>query len=392
MNQKIQFFKKRDLAIEVIKEVIDKKVKKLSKIQLKKQQKIITISSDGINAKYPAYETMISSTKTIIAVSNFNINPDLFYKYVPITPYIVIPKKRGRKTKGVVVNLNEDIPKGSIISAINANNTLRGIKLKNKKKDETKKGKDFFRHSVSIIIMMDSFKSINTKVSHHGKFQLTGCKTKQQAIDTVNYIISYIKKIEELTGEQIITLKSQIDEDENNNLIFGENEPQIIFNTVMKNFDFNIGFKISRDDLNSFINSSENETDFYSIYEADSNNECNIKHKASNPYHELLTRIIIKDRIKDRVKDEKEINKPFLIDPLIYNVDYVPFERFISFLTDEDKKKLEKKMKNKFHTFMVFHSGSIILSGSGKELETLYNKFMKLIILNRKKFEEKLDI
>ena len=37
--------------------------------------------------------------------------------------------------------------------------------------------------------MMDSFKSINTKVSHHGKFQLTGCKTKQQAIDTVNYII-----------------------------------------------------------------------------------------------------------------------------------------------------------------------------------------------------------
>ena len=32
---------------------------------------------------------------------------------------------------------------------------------------------------------------------------------------------------------------------------------------------------------------------FYSIYEADSNNECNIKHKASNPYHEFLSRIII---------------------------------------------------------------------------------------------------
>ena len=41
---------------------------------------------------------------------------------------------------------------------------------------------------------------------------------------------------------------------------------------------------------------------------------------------------------------------------------------------------------------MVFHSGSIILSGSGKELETLYNNFMTLIILNRNKFEEKLDI
>ena len=55
-NPKIQFFRKRDYAKEVIKEIIDKKVKKLSKIQLKKQQKIIITSSDGINVKYPSYE------------------------------------------------------------------------------------------------------------------------------------------------------------------------------------------------------------------------------------------------------------------------------------------------------------------------------------------------
>jgi len=275
---KTQFHKKRNLVNDVINESIErkktqiKKEKPLTKLQLKKQKKIIITSSDGVNVKYPAYNTMIASTKTIIAVSNFNINLDAFYKYVPITPYIVIPKKRGRKTKGSNTNLNENIPRGSIISAVNANNILKGVKLKNKKIDETKKGKDFFRHSVSIVIMMDSFKSVNTKVSHHGKFQLTGCKTKQQAIDSVNFIFSYIKRIEELTGEQIITLKSQIEEDENNNLIFGENEPQIIFNTVMKNYDFNLGFKISRDDLDSFINSKDNETGFYSIYEADSNN------------------------------------------------------------------------------------------------------------------------
>jgi TATA-box binding protein (TBP) (component of TFIID and TFIIIB) len=394
---KTQFHKKRNLVNDVINESIErkktqiKKEKPLTKLQLKKQKKIIITSSDGVNVKYPAYNTMIASTKTIIAVSNFNINLDAFYKYVPITPYIVIPKKRGRKTKGSNTNLNENIPRGSIISAVNANNILKGVKLKNKKIDETKKGKDFFRHSVSIVIMMDSFKSVNTKVSHHGKFQLTGCKTKQQAIDSVNFIFSYIKRIEELTGEQIITLKTQIEEDENNNLIFGENEPQIIFNTVMKNYDFNLGFKISRDDLDSFINSKDNETGFYSIYEADSNNECNIKHKATEPYHKFLTRIIMSDKMKENEK-EIIIDKPFLINELIHRLDYVPFDRFVAFLTEKDKVILEKKIKEKQHTFMAFHSGSIILSGSGKELETLYDKFMKLIILNRYRFEEKLDV
>lgn len=376
---------KRELVNTVINEVIEKK---LTKAQLKKQKKIIQTSVENDIAKFPLYNSMEISTKTIIAVSNFNINIDLFYKYVPITPYIVIPKKRGRKTKGIVINLNEDIPKGSIISAINVNNILRGIKIKTKKPKEEKKGKDFFRHSVSIITMMSSNKSVNTKVSHHGKFQLTGCKSKQHAMCAVNYIYSYMKKIEELTGEQIITLKTVIDEDDNNNIIFSENEPQIIFNTVMKNFDFNIGFKICRENLDEFFNSFENESQFYSIYEADTNNECNIKHKATNPYNEFLSRMVMTEQVE---KNNISIENSFLINPIIHTVDYVPFDRFISFLTEKDKKELEKKIKKKQHSFMVFHSGSIILSGSGKELEELYNKFMSLMILNRDKFEEKLD-
>lgn len=386
LNQKKPFHAKRELVDIVINEVIEKK---MTKSQLKKQKKIIQTSIENDIAKFPLYSSMEISTKTIIAVSNFNINIDLFYKYVPITPYIVIPKKRGRKTKGIVVNLNEDIPKGSIISAINVNNTLRGVKIKTKKPVEEKKGKDFFRHSVSIITMLNSSKSINTKVSHHGKFQLTGCKSKQHAICAVNYIYSYMKKIEELTGEEIITLKTLIEEDENNNIIFSENEPQIIFNTVMKNFDFNIGYKICREKLDEFFNDPENDTQFYSIYEADTNNECNIKHKATNPYNEFLTRIVMSENIE---KNEIQIDHSFLINPIIHLVDHVPFDRFVSFLTEKDKKELQKKIKKKQHSFMVFHSGSIILSGSGKELEELYNKFMSLFILNKDKFEEKLDL
>ena len=87
--------------------------------------------------------TMISSTKTIIAVSNFNINLDFFINMFLLLLILLFLKKGEERQKDDIVNLNEDIPKGSIISAINANNTLRGIKLKIRKKMKLKRERIF---------------------------------------------------------------------------------------------------------------------------------------------------------------------------------------------------------------------------------------------------------
>jgi hypothetical protein len=45
------------------------------------------------------YEDIESSTITVISVSNLTINLNNLYKYLPITDYVIIPKKRGRKKK-----------------------------------------------------------------------------------------------------------------------------------------------------------------------------------------------------------------------------------------------------------------------------------------------------
>lgn len=394
---------KKDLINNVINDVIEKKKiadensilskilnkakniehkRKLTKLDIKKQKKIITTSINGDNVLFPLYNTLVASTKTIIAVSNFTINLDVFYTYVPITPYVVIPKKRGRKSKTNTINVNENISKGLIISVIDANNKLRGVKLKNKKKEESKKNRDFFRHSVSVVMVIENTnkpKFINTKISKHGKFQLTGCKYKSQAIETVNYLYSYMRKIEKETGEKIIEFKnsSTTDKEIKNDI------PRIIFNTVMKNFDFNLGFKISRENLHLFVNGKQHFTNFYSIYEESDNNECNIKHKANNPYNEFLTRITINDNIE---------NTSLSIYPFKYTIDQVPFLEYNLSLDQKEQLMLKKKIDKKQHTFMVFHSGSIIVSGSGKELEEIYNKFMTLILQNKHLFQEKLDI
>ena len=56
------------------------------------------------------------STKTFTAMTNLQINIKELFEYLPITPYMVIPKKRGRKKKGEQIVTNQDINWGSIIT------------------------------------------------------------------------------------------------------------------------------------------------------------------------------------------------------------------------------------------------------------------------------------
>ena len=86
------------------------------------------------------------STRTIIVATNTIINIENLYDNLPITPYTVIRKKRGRKKKDVIEDIHNTVPSGSIIS-IKYQDKLRGVELKPKKK-KTK----FFRNAVTIII------------------------------------------------------------------------------------------------------------------------------------------------------------------------------------------------------------------------------------------------
>ena len=49
--------------------------------------------------KFPEFDDIKVSTKTIIAKTNMTIDLRKLFDYLPITNYIVFPKKRGRKKK-----------------------------------------------------------------------------------------------------------------------------------------------------------------------------------------------------------------------------------------------------------------------------------------------------
>ena len=283
------------------------------------------------------------STRTIIVSTNTNINIENLYENLPITPYTVVRKKRGRKKKDVIEDINNSVPSGSIIS-VKYQDRLRGVELKPKKK-QTK----YFRNAVTIIMSIDN-KFINLKVSTNGKFQVTGCKyfehCKKSIINVFDIIIDkidvYLNKYEKYVD--------------------------ILFNNVMTNKDFSMGFQVNREVLDNIINS---QTPYNSLLET------------SFGYTGINLKMVLKKDIERNFKCLK-IN----IDTKEKEEYILTYEKYFSKLTE---KEITKEQKKRHITFLIFQSGNVIMSGINEILmEYYYNEFYKIIEQNYDNIKEKL--
>ena len=304
--------------------------------------------------KYKKFNDVPISTQTIISVSNLKFNLNLMYNYLPITEYIILKKKRGRKKKIEVVNPNQNIAPGSIISIQNKTN-IRGSILKESKKEN----KTYFLNSITIVMVLENGKLINSKISQNGKLQITGCKNMNQCVEMIRYLFKHIKEIEIQIGQSMFALKYGSKSTNRN--------PTFIFNVVMKNIDFKVNFNINREKLNQYMNDN---TEFCSLFESSVNTGVNIK-------------------IKSNVSYENNLDSIEIMPDLTVQKNVVPFSSYTSYLDEKEKKKENKK--EKYHTFLVFHSGSIIQSGSGPEMGNVYTKFVTILNKYRKEFEEILN-
>jgi len=299
------------------------------------------------------FSQLTYSTKTIIAVTNMQINLDLFYQYIPIVDYSFPKKKRGRKKDGeiqaVVTNKLDFFPIGTII-ALKNKKTIRGELPKKRQATAT----TFFRNSVTIQMKIDNNnKFVNGKVCSNGKFQITGCSHEKYAYQFIYHLYERMKETSTQIGEDIFTIHK--------NNIFNSTLPMAIINVVMKNINFKLGFHINRERLDEYIRTH---TEYYSLFLSDLHTCVNIKMKSEKHSEEKLDLVTLKG------PDTFEIEK---IDYTVYSLHY-----------DHNK----KNDKNKYHTFLVFYSGSVILSSSGPETEMVYNKFIQIIKDNMEHLRE----
>jgi TATA-box binding protein (TBP) (component of TFIID and TFIIIB) len=270
------------------------------------------------------YDSIKVSTKTIIGVSNIQIDIQKIYLNFPI---------------GVIEN-------NVSIQTIYYGGERRGMIV-----DEKKKKKKSFRNAVNVIAMLGVNKKINFKVSKNGKFQLTGCKSEDQAVKIVSY---FIEKL-------IHTCKNYVS-------ITSGNSIKVYFQTVMTNIDFSIGFFINRQKLDNLMNK---DTVYHSLLETSCGyTGVNIKFLLDMKWWDLEVPSISCDNV-----GEAEMKWDYRMMPL----------------SEMTEIPMDKKQKKKYNTFLVFHSGNIIMSGMMRDtMKKDFDTFVHLLQKWKPEIEEKI--
>ena len=328
------------------------------------------IRSDGSVQPFHELQT---STCTAVVGTNCRVDLPLLFAYAPITDYKPRKKRRGRKKRNTTEKPAPKMPLGSVIKIQHESN-IRGYTESSSsttnraatggegaagdtsdteiKEEQFKSNrKNYFLHCVSLKIFVDErdenpHKSV--KVYRNGKLHITGCKNIDQLQLTVRLVFDLFLQIETYIGQPIV--------------FCSDPTFRAVFDIVMQNIDFYIGFSISRHKLDAYI---REHTDYISMFDSAQCSHDNIKipnedreDMLSCMEYNRETRTIVKSTVhRDTVAhyfNQKNTTKP------------------------------------KEHTFLVFATGMIIfISAPGKSRAEVFYKMIKLLIENRAHFEER---
>jgi len=281
---------------------------------------------------FPEFDSLEVSTKTYTALPNFKINLLKLFDIIPITPYTVIKKKRGRKPKCDEKDPNSSIKSGSFIS-VKFKDKIRGINLKN--------GDSCMRNSMAMDIIFD--KRINFKIYCNGTFQLTGCKTYRHTVMCIERIWEIIKDVPDIY---------EIPQGE---------LPEAIIVPAMRNVDFELGFKVDREKM---------------MYEKKNFSAARCHLDVNCTYTGITVKIPLQ---RDILSLETLVIK---YQPTgEWTTEKSTYSEYIKKLP---KKSMQEKMKKKrFNTFFVFYSGSTVMTGPCREfMREDYYTFTELIKSN----------
>lgn len=290
------------------------------------------------------FEDITVSTKTFTAATNVLIDLEKLFDHLDVTMYYpFIGLKKIQDVDYMYPDMN--IQNGDIIT-LKFRRLLKGIDLKKRKNQHNIPFRNSF---TSVMFVLDKF--INFKVYKNGTFQMTGCKNKKHAIVCV---YNMWKRIRNTTS--IYTFKGTT-------CTF-----ETFFIPAMRNIDFNQNYIVDQEKLALYMNTQPN---FYCLLDT------NFGYTGTN-----IKREIDKSITKLGIVKMCEVDN-------VYSFSKVPYSEFLITLPSKAR---DKRMETKYNTFLVFHSGKIIMSGiNSKYMRNAYYSFVELMTNNRDKIEEKLN-
>lgn len=224
---------------------------------------------------------------------------------------------------------------------------------KHYKPEEQKKISHFLNQITIVMSLGKKDRPLLNIMLFKSSFKIAGCKNREDAIEAImvlwqDYIVNKPK-----------TWK----------LATGVTNPRFVFETVMRNVGFKLGFAIERPALNTLMNEEKYQDHvFMSQYEPSAHTNVNIKMFSEKPKNFRYDCLVIPLDTK---------RKPFFI--YLTNIPY-----------KVEKKK--QKIQGKYTTFIVFSSSETILSGRyDQNMEEMYNFFVTAAFKNKKAIEENLQ-
>ncbi len=280
------------------------------------------------------------STTTVIVTTNLEIQLDWLFHALPVTEYA--SEKGFKTTKDFQEHIIQKNPAFGTITMVQHKEKLKGFKIKKKKAK-------FFRNALSLVMYVG--KLVTVKIPKKGKLQMTGCITEEHTERCIQKLWEVISQTPPSVDTYTFT---------------DVNYLHTTIRTVMTDIVFNLGFDINRQKLDRFMN---NHTEFNSLLETSFGyTGVNIK----VPFH------IDMDKTKVKLlwcKDDGWEHK------------YITYNDYVYSLTTKDRQK--EMNKNRKNTFLVFHSGTAIMSGMTIEyMKDIYSKFYSLLRDARLEIEE----
>lgn len=207
-----------------------------------------------------------------------------------------------------------------------------------------KKKKTSFRNAVNIVLLNEKNNDkYNVKLTKQGSFQISGAKNSHMVYESIQYLLELLLSTTSDFVEIIDKAKKKIN---------------VVFKTIMTNYVANLPFKVNKDNLNRLINKN---TDYFNLYEETNwgYTGCNIKKKLNVEDYDLR------------------------IPRFSFNIESKTWEYdTVELFVNTTKKKM-------FNTFLVFHSGKIIISGMMEDtMNDDYVDFYKFLIENQKKIQD----
>jgi TATA-box binding protein (TBP) (component of TFIID and TFIIIB) len=210
-----------------------------------------------------------------------NNETDIFYKLKKKIEYDLKPEETQISTMTICLNMNNNckfhcfnigkylkIDNNFIDDIIfsDENNEIKYRNLNKKKKKKkkekkvsTKSRKDSFYNQVTIIVKISPEKNINVKLFKNGSIQMTGCDSianAKKSIERIFELLNTTRHLLDFPNKKIKEIK----------FIKTKNNMKLVLNhiisgkVVLINCNFNIRFKINRDNLYEIITNNKNDS------------------------------------------------------------------------------------------------------------------------------------